>query len=248
MPIYPNTSLATYGGTGGNYKMVSSGGNYIVSNISYDITSGGSFNTNIQLLSSSSNSSTSVTGLGRFLDTQDYDAETIKLRPGKRTLELPDGSFLKLHATDNSELELQDGTVIHLDGKGNYRIDDANARVIYKGNQVREFNRFVNASDIFEEFIHYVGKLGVTREQLPKLPVELFIKYIIIRATEEDGDLVPEEMKLEHHPALMAPRKHTSRCLSCGRFVRKVNVQKGIPFCTQVHMLAYTSKQEIFAA
>lgn len=61
----------------------------------------------------------------------------------------------------------------------------------------REFNRFINASDLLEEFIHYLGTLSVKKSEVMELPVELFIKWLIIRACEADGEEPNVEMPLK---------------------------------------------------
>jgi len=77
------------------------------------------------------------------------------------------------------------------------------------------FNRFINASDLLEEFIKWLGGQGVRQREVFQMPMEFFIKWLILRACEQDGETPNVTM-----PALPAPR-HQPRCLGCGRFVTK---------------------------
>jgi len=78
----------------------------------------------------------------------------------------------------------------------------------------QEFNRYINASDLLKEFIAFLGTQGVRQHQVLKMPLDFFIKWIIIRACEEDQ--VEPNVEL---PALPppAPRK---QCLGCGQFMK----------------------------
>lgn len=95
-------------------------------------------------------------------------------------------------------------------------------RVIYDSPPLG-FNRFVNASDLLEEFIRYVGALGVKQGDVLQLPIDLFIKWLIIEAAKKDGDAPPEGVVVQ---------LPNIRCLKCGRFIRK---DSPIPFCSEEH-------------
>lgn len=74
------------------------------------------------------------------------------------------------------------------------------------------FNRYVNASDLLEEFIRFLGDEGVRQGEVMSLPVELFIKWLIIKACEHDGE--------EPNVTLVLPApKQQPRCLGCQRFL-----------------------------
>lgn len=75
----------------------------------------------------------------------------------------------------------------------------------------REFNRFINASDLLEEFIRWLGSQGVKQGEVMNLPLELFVKWLVIRACEQDGE--------EPGVSLELPGAH--RCLGCQRFMRR---------------------------
>jgi len=82
-----------------------------------------------------------------------------------------------------------------------------------RGAPPREFNKYISASDLLEEFIRWLGEQGLRQGEVSKLPLEYFIKWLVIRACEEDQ----EEPNVEL-PALPAP-KAFHRCVGCGRFM-----------------------------
>lgn len=86
------------------------------------------------------------------------------------------------------EYRLPDGTRISVNGDGNFQLDDKDAKVVYKANRIREFNPYVNASDLLERFIEEAGRLGVEQTRMLKLPVEAFINWLIREAAKKDGD------------------------------------------------------------
>jgi hypothetical protein len=76
------------------------------------------------------------------------------------------------------------------------------------------FNKYVNASDLLEEFIGFLGDEKVRQSEVMGLPIELFIKWLVIRACEEDGE--------EPNTILELPApKSQPRCLGCQRFMRR---------------------------
>lgn len=77
-----------------------------------------------------------------------------------------------------------------------------------------EFNRYINASDLLEEFIKFLGENDVRKGQVMELPLELFIKWLVIRACEED--------KEEPNVTLaLPPPKTKPRCMGCQKFIGK---------------------------
>lgn len=86
--------------------------------------------------------------------------------------------------------KLPDGSKVVIDFNGNYEIIDKNAIVTYQANNIREFNKYVNASDLLESFIRDVGKLGVKQKDIFSLPIDLFINWLIVKAAEKDGDKI----------------------------------------------------------
>lgn len=77
----------------------------------------------------------------------------------------------------------------------------------------KEFNRYINASDLLEEFIAFLGECGARQGDVMSMPIEFFIKWVIIRACEEDGE--------EANVVLEIPKVIQPRCLGCGQFMRK---------------------------
>ena len=78
------------------------------------------------------------------------------------------------------------------------------------------FNRYLNGSDLLEEFIKFCGDQGVKADQFMKLPIEFFLNWLILEAAEADGEEKPEGVVL----ALPVGR-HTNRCQACGRFIAR---------------------------
>lgn len=82
------------------------------------------------------------------------------------------------------------------------------------------FNKYVNASDLMNEFIEWLGAQGVRKREIMALPMELFVKWLIVRACEEDGEEPIVKVEL---PAKAIGRK---RCIICRKFMKdKVPVE-----------------------
>jgi hypothetical protein len=139
----------------------------------------------------------------------------------------------------HSSLKLPDGSVVDVDGHGNFTISDKDAIVTYKGNNVREFNQFINASDLLEAFIGDLGDLGVKQDQVLNVPIETFINWLIFKAAEQDGDDVPPDVPLLE--SSVTPHKHP-KCLCCGKFIKKALVEHKIHFCSPEHHGLYLER------
>lgn len=77
------------------------------------------------------------------------------------------------------------------------------------------WNKYVNGSDLLEEFIAYAGANGARADDIMSLPVELFVKWLVIRACETDE---------EEAPVALEPRelrRPQPRCLGCQRFMQR---------------------------
>lgn len=133
-------------------------------------------------------------------------------------------------------LQMPDDSLIEVDESGNYQILDKEAVVTYKATNVREFNKYINASDILEEFILFLGKMGAKQGEVLNVPIELFINWIIFRASQEDGEET-EPPKLE---ANIVPR-----CNYCKRFISKVKSNLGINFCNELHLSKFMLKHQL---
>lgn len=75
------------------------------------------------------------------------------------------------------------------------------------------FNRYVNASDLLEEFLAWLKTERVRSREALALPIDLFIKWLIIRACEEEQQ--PPNVTLQ-----LPPPRQQPRCLGCGQFMR----------------------------
>lgn len=122
---------------------------------------------------------------------------------------------------------LPDGTVVEVESNGSYRIIDRDAKVIYRANKVRDFNRFLNVSDRLEEFIAFCGDQMVRKDEFLELPLNLFIKWLVIEAAKADQVDPPADVKLL--PDLR--RAITPRCTGCGRFLPRYAAAKKLFFC-----------------
>lgn len=112
----------------------------------------------------------------------------------------------------------------------------------YKNIPTKEFNKYINTSDILEDFMGLIKSLKISKEEMLNLPLKLFIQFLIIKAIEEDGEEVPNDIiPIEKHPALPSPI-YNKRCRYCGRFISKVKVEQGINFCSPFHFNKYWDK------
>jgi hypothetical protein len=133
-------------------------------------------------------------------------------------------------------VKLPDGSTLAIDFNGNYKIADDEAQVIYKACRIREFNRFVNASDLLENFIRDLGRAGLKQGEVLGVPVEMFINWLVYKAAEADGDPIPEGVpRLEDQ---RRSRQHP-RCRQCGRYIKKKLVEAGVVFCSGAHLDRY---------
>ena len=89
---------------------------------------------------------------------------------------------------EDTTYELPDGSKLEIDQLGNYQVKDTDAKVVYKACRVREFNPYINASDLLERFIEAAGAFGVTQENILKVPVEAFVNWLVREAAVKDGD------------------------------------------------------------
>jgi hypothetical protein len=120
-------------------------------------------------------SSSVIAGPSAFdYSTPAYD-RTYKLKPGHTYL-------------------LDDGSKIEVDPIGNYAIHDQEAKITYRGARMRDFNRYVNASDLVGEFIEDLGQLGANQDQAATAPLEMFIRWLVFGAAKQDGEAPPEDV------------------------------------------------------
>jgi len=134
-----------------------------------------------------------------------------------------------LHPDKKMKILMKDGTIIEIDNDLNYIILDQDAKVTYKGNRIREFNKYINASDLLEHFITDMGKLGANQSNILSTPIEIFINWLILKAAQQDGDILPEQPKLIQKP----------KCKLCGKFILQQLADKGFNFCNPAHSEKY---------
>lgn len=141
------------------------------------------------------------------------------------------------------EYELPDGAKLVVDHQGNYRIEDARAKVTYRANHVREFNPYVNASDLMEAFIRDMRTFGVRQAELLDLPVQLFINWLILNAARQDGEPAPAGVVAPEEHLAARPSK-VPRCLECGRFITAHRARLRIPFCDDAHVALFIARRQ----
>lgn len=89
--------------------------------------------------------------------------------------------------------KLADGATLTVHADGNYEFSDKDAKVTYKSNRNRDFNQFVNVSDILEMFMKHAAGMGLDRKQFLALPIQTFLMWLVIEAAKQDGEPVPED-------------------------------------------------------
>lgn len=136
---------------------------------------------------------------------------------------------LTINAGERYEVRLPDGAVLSVQDNGAYVLTDKDAKITYKASRIRDFNRFINASDRIEEFIRFCGEQGVRSDEMLNLPVHLFIGWLVLEAAKQDKEPVPDIKLLPDLRARVYPH-----CPGCGRFVSRRLVQKGLNFCRAV--------------
>lgn len=174
-------------------------------------------------------STTTFSGSGLSVVASSFDDDVIRVLTGNQKVQ------------PNSTLEFDDGTIIEVDDMGNFKIIDKDATVIYQGCKIREFNPFINASDQLEDFIRDLGKLGVKQSEVLNVPIDLFINWLICKAAEQDGDIVPTDVpRLE-----TTVKKQKNRCKCCGRYIQKKLIENDIYFCNPKHHKSFLKKMNL---
>lgn len=138
------------------------------------------------------------------------------------------------------DVNLPDGVILRLN-KGRYELIDKDAKITYKANRIREFNKYLNSSDMVEEFVRYLGALNLTQDEALKIPLETFIVWLIIRAAEHDNEDIPDTETRLLETTVGKFRK--PRCKCCGRFISNKKSKLGIEFCSGIHMDTWLGKQ-----
>lgn len=131
--------------------------------------------------------------------------------------------------------DLPDGSKIKIDDDGNYEVIDGDAKVVYKACRILAFNRFLNASELLEQFIADLAPHGVKQSQVLKVPVEAFINWLIAQAARADGDEPPRQ-------------RHQFRCVQCKRFLPTKLIAQGVNFCSAQHLDRYLAMRSMVPA
>lgn len=146
------------------------------------------------------------------------------------------------------ELNLPDGGKFTLEKDGSYKLEDDAARVTYAAARHREFNRYLNASDLIEEFIGEIGGLGIKKGEILKVPMSAFIAFLVVKAAEADGEEPPAveidmiESARDSVLLLPAPIKKP-KCCCCGRFIARSFGDAGLAYCSDDHAAAHFRKR-----
>lgn len=131
--------------------------------------------------------------------------------------------------------ELEDGTKLIVDDKGNFKIEDKNAKITYKSNNVREFNKFINSSDLLADFIADMGKMGADADQVLDIPIQYFIRWLIFKSAEQDGEQSDETIPIIANDTVKVLEHNSNRCKCCGKYIPKMNLEHGLLFCNGKH-------------
>lgn len=125
-------------------------------------------------------------------------------------------------------IKMPDGTIIEVAADGSFEIKDKDAKVTYRANKVREFNRYLNASDLLEKFIRFCGReAAVQKQEMLDLPLKLFIGWLVLEAAKADKEPPPDDIKLI--PDLRKAAE--PQCRSCGQPISLERRRLGLEFC-----------------
>lgn len=195
----------------------------------YLVTNGTAANTYISSLTSSPwlNQSTCATDYYPASIMIGGTAVTAYVQTSDDLPQILGGDRLKLSDGRECEITMPDGTLIKLQKNGSYEIIDKDAKVVYRACRIREFNKFLNASDMIEEFIRFCGEHGARQGDVLSIPIKLFVGWLIIKAAEQDGEDIREPIPLK-----VADLRYP-RCKSCGHFLPRKRVALRLEFCAE---------------
>ncbi len=140
------------------------------------------------------------------------------------------------------QIKMADGSIIHIDAQGNFRIEDANAKITYKATHMRNFNPYVNAGDLLARFIDYVRVAvpGIRRSDIPGLPLQLFVHWLILEAASRDGDPAPPDIVPVPQSRLLVARvRPQCRLPICRRYILRISIDTGFNYCNPKHAAAH---------
>jgi len=100
---------------------------------------------------------------------------------------------------DSGTYRLPGGAILTIEKDRSYHIDDSNHKTTYAANPIRDWNEFINVSDVLDKFMVYIADLNLTKEQFLELPMRLFMLWLVIQAAKKDKEPVPqaEQQQLE---------------------------------------------------
>jgi hypothetical protein len=154
-----------------------------------------------------------------------------------------DDGIALVHKIGPGTYHFDDGSVLHVDDKGNFRIEDKDAKITYQANNVREFNKYLNSSDLMADFIDDMGKLGADADQVLNIPLQYYIRWLVHKAAEADGETSDESLPEIAHDTIKcldAPKRpNMFKCKHCGRFIGAIKGNNGMMFCNGEHADIY---------
>ena len=196
-------------------------------------------NNSIYVYNNSTDTTTSYSNSGVSLQIKTINTPTYTYNTPKFYTKVSDGA-LKVDLGTEVRIDLPDGTRVRVSKDGSYKIIDKNAKVTYQQTPAREFNKFINASDILEDFVKYLGEIGARQQDVLEVPIEVFIHWLVIEAAKADGDEPPKDVQ-----ALPPITKHDCRCVCCGKFITKEKHGLGINFCSANHLETFMNKKGV---
>jgi hypothetical protein len=134
--------------------------------------------------------------------------------------------------------------VTQYQGGSNYTIPKAPplpAPVVPPKIDPRIVSRYLNASDLLEEFIKDIGALGIRQSEVLAVPIELFINWLIVKSAEED-DKADEVKDIPKLPSAFSTYRR-DRCRCCGRFVTAQARKMDMYFCSGEHYSKFMSRE-----
>lgn len=170
--------------------------------------------------------------------------EELESAPAPQMIGIADDGRIDLPKGRQVRMPLGDGSVLYVDKDGNFSVNDKDAKVIYKANRVREFNPYINASDLLIKFMDYVRGLGldIKKDEVMSLDIGLFVNWLIIEAAERDSDPVPQDVVVTQQKRLKG--RVSPRCIlsTCRRFIPRVYAAAQFPFCNPLHAEAHIKR------
>lgn len=151
---------------------------------------------------------------------------------------------------EGTKLLLPHGVKLVTDKRGNFKVYDKHTKVIRAGANNLDFNKYLNASDLLEQFIKDLGVAGVTQSKVLKVPIHAFINWIILKSAEADDIPPPPDIpKLEALSDVMELKAQPTsnskcKCIRCGHFLSETMERMGMKFCKGSCMNAYVRKMK----